>query len=67
MSRKHYQMIADVIKQCTAGMDGSRHIDVDDLVFRLCREFKKDNKKFKAGKFYVATGILPAGYVAGPQ
>lgn len=42
LSRKYYQLIANSIKNST---------DKNDLIQKLCIEFKADNYKFNADRF----------------
>ncbi len=58
LSRKHYKMIAHVIRDNTQVIqvgdkinDIEQVINVDGLIHSLCYEFKQDNNRFNAKRF----------------
>jgi len=50
LSRKYYEMIAEVIRDNTF-FNNKRKINKDTFITELCREFKADNNLFNASKF----------------
>lgn len=65
LSRKHYQAVADVLKEqyelCSEAGDISGASAVRSVAEELAGMFKRDNGAFKYSVFYRAVGIDPPG------
>jgi hypothetical protein len=65
MTRKDYQLIAKVLKyQSEVGMKDNRKEEVIRYIAEhLAIELKKDNERFNADTFFLASGLLSGSSV----
>ena len=57
MTRKHFEMIANTIRETKNNSDWDGILTLRELALNLCVEFKRENGRFNNERFLKACGL----------